>query len=66
MLFFYIFIHIAVCSHRRAYYYYAEAITKSEGFTAVPCPSYEDYTSGACSNNTELSVQLGKAPFDKS
>lgn len=58
--------YAAVCSHRRAYYYYAEAITKSEGFTAVPCPSYEDYTSGACSNNTDLSVQLGKAPFDKS
>lgn len=60
------YVSIAVCSHRRAYYYYAEAITRGEGFVAVPCSSYEDYTSGACLNNTDLSVQLGKAPYDKS
>lgn len=56
---------IAVCSHRRAYYYYAEAINRGEGFVAIPCSSYEEYTSGACLNNTDLAVQLGKAPYDK-
>lgn len=55
----------AVCSHRRAYYYYAEAINRSDRFVAVPCPSYEEYTSGACGNNTDLAVQLAKAPYDK-
>lgn len=54
-----------MCSHRRAYYYYAEAINRGDGFVAVPCSSYEEYTSGSCLNNTDLAVQLGKAPYDK-
>ncbi|XP_050420598.1 lipase member H-like [Adelges cooleyi] len=58
--------YASVCSHRRAYYYYSEAINKGDAFTAIPCASYEDYNKGLCSNNTDLAVQLGKSPYDKS
>ncbi|XP_050546295.1 lipase member H-like [Daktulosphaira vitifoliae] len=57
--------YAAVCSHRRAYYYYSEAINRSDAFVALPCESYENFKNGLCSNNTELSVQLGKSPYDK-
>ncbi|KAE8741593.1 hypothetical protein FOCC_FOCC012886 [Frankliniella occidentalis] len=38
----------AVCSHRRAYYYYAEALKESARFPAYPCASMEEYRAGKC------------------
>lgn len=38
----------AVCSHRRAYYYYAEALKESQRFPAYPCSSMDEYRNGRC------------------
>lgn len=49
---------LAVCSHRRAYYYYEEAIKKGKGFTGVPCDSWEDFKAGNCKDNSQKTIQL--------
>lgn len=52
-------VHIlAVCSHRRAYYYYEEAIKKGKGFTGVPCDSWEDFKAGKCKDDSQKTIQL--------
>ncbi|XP_026286403.1 inactive pancreatic lipase-related protein 1-like [Frankliniella occidentalis] len=43
-----VFDFISVCSHRRAYYYYAEALKESARFPAYPCASMEEYRAGKC------------------
>ena len=37
-----------MCSHRRAYYYYAEALNANELFPAYPCESLDAYRKGEC------------------
>lgn len=57
--------YAAVCSHRRAYYYYGEAIRNhGRGFTAVYCPSYDDYERGECKAMENTTLPLGLNSFD--
>ncbi|XP_039285547.1 uncharacterized protein LOC111057670 [Nilaparvata lugens] len=50
--------YAAVCSHRRAYYYYGEAVRNKRGFRAIPCSNWPDYMAGSCKNNIENSFEL--------
>ncbi|KAJ1523793.1 hypothetical protein ONE63_001624 [Megalurothrips usitatus] len=52
-----VFDFISVCSHRRAYYYYAEALRESRRFPAYPCASMADYRDGKCTR--EAGAHLG-------
>ncbi|KAI5750754.1 hypothetical protein M8J77_001006 [Diaphorina citri] len=57
--------YAAVCSHRRAYYYYAEAIRNhGKGFTAVSCPSYEYFEKGECKAMDNATLPMGLNNFD--
>lgn len=49
---------IGVCSHRRAYYYYGEAVKYKRGFRAIPCNSWPEYMAGSCDTNLENSFEL--------
>ncbi|RZF45329.1 hypothetical protein LSTR_LSTR010416 [Laodelphax striatellus] len=50
--------YAAVCSHRRAYYYYGEAVRNKKGFRAIPCSNWPDFMAGSCKNNIENSFEL--------
>lgn len=43
-----IYVISAVCSHRRAYYYYQEAIVNNESFVGVACNSYDKFLKKEC------------------
>ncbi|KAJ8875391.1 hypothetical protein PR048_023286, partial [Dryococelus australis] len=43
---------VATCSHRRAYYYFAEAVKNGRGFHGVRCDSWQAYKSGNCSSDS--------------
>lgn len=45
-----------VCSHARAYYYYAESV-RSGNFIATSCDSYKKYKEGSCKEAEK--VQMG-------
>lgn len=47
-----IFSILAVCSHRRAYYYLAEAIKRPSGFSSVPCKDWYTFEGESCKNQT--------------
>ena len=54
----------AVCSHRRAYYYFAEALLSGPGFRAVACNSYDVFEQGACDERRELFLGSDELPPD--
>lgn len=44
------YIERSMCSHRRAIYYYLEALNDSN-FYGIECPTYMDYRNGLCNKN---------------
>nr|CAD7394098.1 unnamed protein product [Timema cristinae] len=57
---------IATCSHRRAYYYYAEAIRKGRGFQGVRCSTWNDFQSGNCTDDNTKAELWEDAADDRS
>nr|CAD7409252.1 unnamed protein product [Timema poppensis] len=57
---------IATCSHRRAYYYYAEAIRKGRGFQGVRCSTWTDFQSGNCTDDNTKAEMWEEAADDRS
>ncbi|XP_015439837.1 PREDICTED: pancreatic triacylglycerol lipase-like [Dufourea novaeangliae] len=43
-----------LCSHLKAYKFYAESINSRLGFWAVKCNSYEDFKSGRCDSSSKV------------
>lgn len=47
--------YASVCSHRRAYYYFAEAVrSDGRGFQSTKCKTYKDYESKNCKPSQQL------------
>lgn len=55
---------IAVCSHRRAYYYYGEAIAKTGSFMGVACESYDHFKNDKCTRNANQTIDIGNSLYD--
>ncbi|KOB77841.1 Hepatic triacylglycerol lipase, partial [Operophtera brumata] len=47
------------CSHWRSYQYYTESVIRPIGFKASECPSWKDYTSGACAFGRTIHMGYG-------
>jgi hypothetical protein len=54
----------AVCSHRRAYYYFAEAVSSGSGFRGVMCQNFDDFQQGLCSKQGFLFLGSEDVPGD--
>ncbi|XP_065205840.1 pancreatic lipase-related protein 2-like [Planococcus citri] len=56
--------YAAVCSHRRAYYYYGEAIAKTGSFLSISCESYEHFVNDGCKADKNRTIDIGDSLYD--
>lgn len=53
-----------ICSHRRAWFYYAESVLNEQGFPAVQCQSWQPSETN-CSINTEYYTGFMTKPIQE-
>jgi pancreatic triacylglycerol lipase len=51
---------VGICSHSRAYLYYAESITGAQRFLARACSSFEEISGGFCTPSGDIAVMGGE------
>jgi pancreatic triacylglycerol lipase len=51
---------VGICSHSRAYHYYAESIIGSRRFLARSCSSFEEISGGFCTTNDDNAIMGGE------